>query len=170
MSLGVKVPLCSYWSLTTWEDFLCHKVLGPNFWLKTGWNWLLISESSKSCQQHFLSSPSQTSSWHPWHNIMIVWKKRKEKKRTQSLLKFSFQTEFRFHRFASFLNQMALKVFVPSENWHFWNLLHIAPALGGFQGQGSVEKKLSIYFASVRQQSGVIALKGDGLKLLFYKY
>lgn len=170
MSLGVKVPLCSYWSLTTWEDFLCHKVLGPNFWLKTGWNWLLISESSKSCQQHFLSSPSQTSSWHPWHNITIVWKKRKKKKRTQSLLKFSFQTEFRFHRFASFLNQMALKVFVPSENWHFWNLLHIAPALGGFQGQGSVEKKLSIYFASVRQQSGVIALKGDGLKLLFYKY
>lgn len=83
VSLGVKVPLCSYWSLTTWEDFLCHKVLGPNFWLKTGWNWLLISESSKSCQQHFLSSPSQTSSWHLWHNIMIVWKK----KRTQSIFK-----------------------------------------------------------------------------------
>lgn len=167
MSLGVKVPLCSYWSLTTWEDFLCHKVLGPNFWLKTGWNWLLISESSKSCQQHFLSSPSQTSSWHLWHNIMIVWKK----KEPSPFLKFSFQTEFRFHRFASFFkNPMALKVFVPSENWHFWNLLHIAPALGGFQGQGSVEKKLSIYFASVRQQSGVIALKGDGLKLLFYKY
>lgn len=167
MSLGVKVPLCSYWSLTTWEDFLCHKVLGPNFWLKTGWNWLLISESSKSCQQHFLSSPSQTSSWHLWHNIMIVWKK----KRTQSIFKIFLPNWIQIPQICKFfLNPMALKVFVPSENWHFWNLLHIAPALGGFQGEGSVEKKLSIYFASVRQQSGVIALKGDGLKLLFYKY
>lgn len=32
------------------------------------------------------------------------------------------------------------------------------------------QKKLSIYSKSVRLQSGVIALEGAGLKLLFYKY
>lgn len=31
-------------------------------------------------------------------------------------------------------------------------------------------RDLSIYFVSIRQQSGVIALKGAALKLYFYKY
>lgn len=41
----------------------------------------------------------------------------------------------------------------------------------GFQGAGPcAERDLSIYFASVRKQSGMIALKGTDLKLFFYKY
>lgn len=46
---------------------------------------------------------------------------------------------------------------------HFWQKEKV-------QGKKKKKNKLSIYSKSVRLQSGVIALKGAGLKLLFYKY
>lgn len=184
MSLHVKgFSAVDVWQGTsdTRSFFLYGKDPGPNFWLKTGSNWLAVLWDIRALPTgpafFFFFHPARhqgdihdMTSWLcfiVFYSITEYFSPKSFKIFFSSLLKMTSASPV-----VQVIKSNGSKknlLFVPAENWRMFETC-CTPAQGGFQGQRSAEEQLSIYFASVRQQSGVIALKGAGLKLLFYKY
>ena len=169
------------WQLTC-KDFFCTvKVQGQTSdWklAQTGW---MYSETSERCQQGLFFSFNQTPGWHLWHGVMIEPLYSVTRFFTPSSFQISFQVfffknNFSFRNCASYYIKWEKKkkkknlfsLYVQKTVVFFRPAADLHRGVSG--GRGVLKRSCQYIFASVRQQSGVIALKGAGLKLLFYKY
>ena len=169
------------WQLTC-KDFFCTvKVQGQTSdWklAQTGW---MYSETSERCQQGLFFSFNQTPGWHLWHGVMIEPLYSVTRFFTPSSFQISFQVFFFKTTLVSVIVQVIKSNGIKKKKKKNLFSLYVQKTVVFFRpaadlhrgvsgGRGVLKRSCQYIFASVRQQSGVIALKGAGLKLLFYKY
>lgn len=130
---------------------------GPSLWLKSGLKWL-----AGRWDVGVLPTGPVFFIQQDTGNIlyMLSWAR---------LLFLYSETQFGNHRFFFFKVSLTVIKWITSlqRSGEVWK-----PVVHTFTFPGAAECwiGLSVYFASVRQQSGVVALEGADLKLLFYKY